>query len=576
VYASFWNVDAGARVTGNANLPGSFGPVTAVFADPARPILVFQRKDGSYFAWNFQTHKTLRGVAGTCSDKNERFVFDPTGTRLFVYCSDVSIFSLDTGKVVRVTGKVDRFALSPSGQQFVIVSDDRTVTVMDGTKATVLAKWRQADQILGLAMSYDDRTVLTQDYDGIQFRSSKTGAVSQPPLKTSQARTFDFQLSGTDNILVTDGDDGRMVWNVGRAAPIQQLEGDAEGFLPNGILVSTDGPKITLWEYPTEGHTGANFAVDRADLYVANGHRLLCSSVDGKKIITLTDGGDLYIWSSDPAMLLHAVTDEGEKLGSPATFSGNGKIIVTSSKSSITVWDAATLTATNHIQLDLPPARLDASGDGRRLVYINSKSNYDILDAGTLRSIKPAGLPSSVYAAALSADGEAVALGYKKSISLWRVADGSNLNKCDTNYVVGNVIWTDNGMIAYAMDDGTVAILMPDTCSSKQIFSFTVAQPSDEPSDADLRSEQGLILANLSNRVQVWSESQSKQIFDATRDNWPVFDESFSESTIFNILAGHRIIVGKQPDRNLHIYDLATKNEILSFKVSMAETNCAK
>jgi len=115
-----------------------------------------------------------------------------------------------------------------------------------------------------------------------------------------------------------------------------------------------------------------------------------------------------------------------------------------------------------------------------------------------------------------------------------------------------------------------VALLPPDGCTSTQIFSFTIAGPDKPPADADLRAKEGLILANLVNRVQVWSEAGSKSIFDAARQQWPVFDESFAESTLFDLLPGPRVIVGKQPEGTLEIYDLATKDKILSFA---ADTN---
>jgi hypothetical protein len=88
---------------------------------------------------------------------------------------------------------------------------------------------------------------------------------------------------------------------------------------------------------------------------------------------------------------------------------------------------------------------------------------------------------------------------------------------------------------------------------------------------AKLRARHGLILGAYANRVQVWSEPEAKIIFDANRDGWPVFDESMADSTLFDILPGRRIIVGRQPDSNLHIYDLNTKGEILSFAADSNE-----
>jgi WD40 repeat protein len=573
---SFWALDPDARVTKQADGPFPFGSVKAVLANPARPVFVFRGSDDSYFAWNFQTGQKLATVAGTCGYKDAQFTFDSAGSRLFVYCEDVSIFNLDTGQAAHAAGKFDHFALSPDGGHFV-VSVGQTVTVMDGDTAAIVAMWQQPDAKIGpsigsLAIGYNGGSILVQNYDGVQFRDVNTGAELRPPLKTGQARTFGFNVSPAANVLVTGGDDGTMVWNVDRSAPIQQLPASFYGFLLNGFLVTGAGQKITLWAYPREGHTGTRYAVDRGDFFLPAGHRFIAATGDATKIVTLTDNGDLDIWSTDPAMMLHGVADEGQRLGTPAVFGKNGNILVTTGQSGImTAWDPATLTEARHVQLEEPPVMLDASGDGRRLVLVYKTAAFDILDVASLRSIKPAGLPSKVYAAALSNDGETLALGYQKNISFWRVTDGSNLHNCDAADDVGGLVWTDTGTLAYTMDGGTVAVLTPDNCESTQIFSFKIAPPDKPPADADIRSQQGLILANLMNQVQVWSESESKSIFDASRAQWPVFDKSFGESTLFDILPNRRVIVGKEPDSDLHIYDLATKDQILAFAGDLNE-----
>jgi WD40 repeat protein len=581
---AFWNVDSGGRIPGQTGLTVPFGGVSAVFVDPARPILLFRGQDKTFTAWNYQTRQTVAGVTGRCNEDSAQFAFDPTGTRLFVYCSDVTIFDLATGHATRVSGKFDKFALAPNGKLFV-ASADANVTVFDAASAAVVTNWRQPDSVQGLAMNYDGTMVLTQNYDGIRFYSSKNGRVAATLLKTSQARTFDIMASPAANVVVAGGDIGSQVWNIDRAAPIQllaDLNSGAVSFLPNGYLVSSDGDsKMSLWEYTVEGHTGTREAVDHADLYVDGGHTFMGNSLDSKKIVTLSKAGDLYVWSSDPAMLLSAVADNGERLGDPAAISADGKVVVTTSAGAtdgndkptaptgvITVWDAATLKPTSQVRPPKPPAVLAISGDGRRIVYVDADDNYDILDATTLKSIKPTGLPRLVYSAALSADGQTVALGYSKGFSLWRIDGGANVKECSVAGNVGGVIFTDKGTIAYAMDDGSVYLLAPDNCDSQQIFAFTVDKSSNDPADADIRSKQGLISGYLFSRLQLWNESQGKKTFDQTRAQWPVFDTSGAEETIVDIVTGQRLIVGKQVDTNLHIYDLSDPNkpvEILSF-----------
>jgi WD40 repeat protein len=562
---SFWSIDDRGRASGKLDIAVPSKALANVFADPIRPIVVFWAKDGSYFAWNVETAKAVPGVEGSCSSGDATFAFD-SGARLLVYCSNVTVFNLDNGQKVQAKGNFEHFAMAPRGGTFA-VSTDRKISVIDKVTGAIVASWQQPGPIVDLGMSYDGKAVLCANYDGITFRDAGTGALSRPPLKTSQARTFGIKPSPTANILVADGDDGSQLWNIDRSAPIQSLAGNAVGFLPNGYLLSLNSPKITLWEYPTEGHTGTRFAVDRGDLYVSGGHSFLAGTSNGKAVATLTADGDIYLWSTDPAMLLHATADKGRRLGAPALFSTDGKSIVTTSNSgTVTVWDAATFVETAHVRPDHPPVALALSGDARRLAYVEENEDYDILDVPTLRSLKPPGLPSGAYAVALSSDGETLALGDNQILSFWRLSDGSNVARCTTKGPVGGIAWSDDGSMAYSMDGGAVALLDRDTCLSTEIFSFD----ADKPKNANLRFKQGLVLAFLANRVQVWSVSESKIILDVTRHEWPVFDESFAESTLFELLPGRRVIVGRQPDGVLTIYDLTTRDQILAFD---ADTN---
>jgi WD40 repeat protein len=289
---SFWKVDAGAHAITKTQLTLTVGSLTALVANPARPIFLFRSEDGAFFAWNFERQQVVPSVAGTCSESSSgglgagrgaQFRFNITGERLFMFCKDVTIFDLDTGQVTRLPGSFDSFSVSPGGREFA-VTKDKTVTVVDGMTGNVLTSWQQDDSIEGVAMSHDGKAVLTHNYQGIQFHDSRSGTLSQPPIRTSQARTFGLYTSAKESIFATYGDDGSKVWNAARAAPIRDVAGTLVGFLPDGTLVAATTQKITLWDYPTEGHTGTRFPVDRADLYLAQGHKFVTSSANGELV----------------------------------------------------------------------------------------------------------------------------------------------------------------------------------------------------------------------------------------------------------------------------------------------------
>jgi hypothetical protein len=192
------------------------------------------------------------------------------------------------------------------------------------------------------------------------------------------------------------------------------------------------------------------------------------------------------------------------------------------------------------------------------------------LDTGTSRSQKSATLPDRISTIAFSPDGEKLALGFQKRISLWRLLDGSNLYQCDTPDEIGNIVWTDDGTLVYATEVGTVGMLKPETCTFRQIFSFKLDRYIRPPAIADIRAKQGLIVANLQNQVQVWSESEAKEIFSADNADWPVFSDSDAVATLFDVLPGRRIVVGQAGSGILRIYELDTKNQVWAFQ---ADTN---
>jgi WD40 repeat protein len=272
-------------------------------------------------------------------------------------------------------------------------------------------------------------------------------------------------------------------------------------------------------------------------------------------------------------MLLHSVDDEaGEHLGVPAVFDTQEKLLATveqpsSDASKITMWDATRLVVTQELSLDKPPPiKLAVSGDGQSLLYINRDGSYVVLDVATRASVKSANLPPKASAAALNADGKTLVVAYDKTISIWNLASGANVRQCDTADPVGNLIWTDDGMIAYATDNGAVAILSGDSCKSENIFSFSIEQ--DRAADLYLRSKQGLILANLADHLQIWREKDSRKIFDSNLWASPDAD---AHRAYLDILPGDRIVVSGGSGSNLHIYDLATKDQILSFATDSSE-----
>jgi WD40 repeat protein len=610
--AAIWAVDAQGR-PGKKQPRPDFGEVKTIFANPTKPIVFIRLKDLSYFAWNYQTEQKVKGTEGKCDDElgnYSDFKFDRSGERLLIWCKQINIVELATGRVVNKPGSFTSVSLSGDGKRFATLRE-KVLTVEVWTTATgaLVKSWNAPETGLVLMNFNGEITYTRYGYYRIRAWKSATGTVLFQELP-NQVRSLDVFADPITDLLATAGDDGVKVWNGKTGEVIQHLpDAGIQDFLPNGLLAVKEGEKITLWEYIIESRLGHFEAKRRAVLDANESQSLAAISADGKRLASITEGGDIFMWRTDPAMLLRANDNAGECLRSVTT-SGDGKVIAAatalkpsgtyvpalcsavSPADAVTVWDTDTLAEKKRLDYTRYQAvnriRLDRSG-GRMLIGASAKpppgakkpnqeepagpTGYEVVETATGRRLFPAqGQLMDVDAPELSADGEWVAAINGQKLDLWRVTDGVKSTSCTLDEAI-EILAFDQGSnrLAVAGKSGTVWLIDPaKNCAASNILSL-----GGKVEDLDLRFRDGLVIVRMAwsdnsdqkiaSRLLVWSEQEQKvlveRLSDAPSQNW-------GGTAPFDVLpTKERLLLAEATDNTIRLVDAASDQEVGTFVI---------
>src|SRR5262249_22242380 len=124
--AAIWALDAEGRPVKKEARP-DLGSIKTIFANPTKPIVFIRRKDLSHFAWNYLTEQKVKGTEGKCDDdlgNYSDFKFDRTGERLLIWCKQVQVVELATGRVFSKPGPFRSVSLSGDGKRFATLREN--------------------------------------------------------------------------------------------------------------------------------------------------------------------------------------------------------------------------------------------------------------------------------------------------------------------------------------------------------------------------------------------------------------------------------------------------------------------
>jgi WD40 repeat protein len=540
--ASFWNKADKGRYSRGQDLPEKPGSIKAVIANPKKSILLFARTDNTFFAWDYQANAVVKGVEGSCDEFkdgnptqiDDHFKFDPSGSRLFAFCSSVRIFDTSNGRMISRPGPFELFALSGNGQRFVTAKREGSIieswNAVTGDK---IKSWKDDDFAhQTIAMSLDGDVALVGHRYSVQFWKASTGARLGPELQSGQSRTDEMIASPFDDLFATAGDDGTHLWSVERRASIQNSDAGVKAFLPNRMSITQSiSGDITLWRYAVEGHMGTSQPRIQAVIAKNEDQTFVAANAGGTKILTLGDG-DVYVWKTNPPMLIEAANVEAIDA---INLSADGKTIAAAPFAGedftdpvfFRFFDSDSLKekqrfgfvprTVNATRFDYNGKLLQLNQDGKRLLISTAgakQKSGTVADAGNAFEVFDVPAGQRIFPAKdqivggkdseISFDGETIAVVDGNYLDFYSIANKGRIKRCKI---------ADAGLIsvslneradraAVADDDGNTWSVERDSCKATS----AIPKSDDEGSEFGLRFRDGTIV-----RWSAWQEDESKK-----------------------------------------------------------------
>jgi len=210
------------------------------------------------------------------------------------------------------------------------------------------------------------------------------------------------------------------------------------------VAFSSDGTKlvsghlhglIKVWD--------AASLIESASVDVGTGTRSVAFNYDGTQIVSghTAQDGLIMLWDAvSLTELASAITGSYGAGVSSVAFSSDGtKVALGDGNGDVQVWDAASLTDLNTVNVGSALRSVDFNGDGTKLVSGDNGRAVKLWDAETLGELATAYVGSWVVTVAFSSDGTKVASGDRTgAVKVW---DGASLKQVANAYL-GGVVWS--------------------------------------------------------------------------------------------------------------------------------------
>jgi hypothetical protein len=591
-----------------------FSGIKNVTSFPKTSVFVLQAEDGSYSAWDYASDERLKRINGKCQKDTVQFDFDASGTKLFAFCGDsLRISDIEKGSIVTL-GPLSNYSMAGNGTSFIIYRSKRA-ELWDAGSVKQIRSWK-SERPIDVWLNFEgDKILETRTGPEMKDKGSQTGLyrvkiISSQTGKTivgnlpTQGRTFGVNTTGASQIFATSGDEGVNVWNNQETpAVIQHLDGGLD-FLSNGILLVEGDTKITAWQYFLDTRLGHYISSKRATLQWRESHSFLDANFDNSEILTLSDAGDLLLWSLKPPMLLRA-NDEAPECLASVTIAKGANLMATLGSfepyhrrgrcghfergDAVIFWDLNTLQVQKRMDLRglgrLTSLSTDALGQRILVTFFRQPKLNDVHDIPLFQEYKVIDVATNeillpkenqrgqkIYASAMSEDGSTVALSEGSKIDIWKLHGDGESRTCqlDSSIVVGIIAYNNtSNNIALADTSGNLWTLVPATCNLTKV-PVAVGQHAIA---VDLKYRGTLVAAELpvkdpdtdasSNVLVLWDEASDRillnQKLTPTSELTPL--ELFSDSLRLAQSGG------PNGEKNVFVIDIGSQRKLLDFDI---------
>ncbi len=329
-----------------------------------------------------------------------RYVAAGPGLRRFVAAGrrEASVIDREGRELARLAhpARVQRAAFSPNGLLIATAGADGDALVWEGNGRLHKAfRGRDDSEILDVGFSGLSRLLVTAGSDGTaRVYNLRTGnRVSTMPLHVQQVRRASFGAN-EDAVLTASRDKTARTWKVDTGAPRAVFAGHedtvtAAVLLPGDRLATaSDDGTVRTWlaqlqpplrpapSLPAPRPTRDPRATIRGDTVVLDGvelkghrHEVLSVEVsrDGRRVVTAARDGDARIWDARTGETLHVLRGHFGTVFD-ASFSPDGRWVVTAGPATAGLWDATTGERVYFLQGHRGPLRAAAFDSPTRIV----------------------------------------------------------------------------------------------------------------------------------------------------------------------------------------------------------------
>jgi WD40 repeat protein len=416
-----WDAETGSQIGILKSPSAEIGFNSAEFSRDSRQI-VTTNSDRLARIWNAETGKEIQLFRGHTADVRTA-TFSPNGRRIVTGSDDLSarVWDTTTGKEIRTlrghSEEVTGVAFSRDGYRIVTTSRDGSGRVWDAEAAQALGVFRSPGALARGVFNPDDQQITTASSEVARAWSVRPvhDVMVLRSDDPSGSAVFDH---GGDRVLVTSFAAAR-IWSVETGRQVIHLPGH---FLAGGAFSPDDRRLVTagfgiaeIWSVDTgqrirvlKGHSGAV----RQAVY----------SPDGRKVATASTDGTARLWDAETGEELKTFSGHADDLTRVA-FDPQGLRVLTASRDrTARLWDATTGRSILVLEHSGPVRDASFSPDGRRIVTA-SEDTVAIWSAETGEEEAALGKLSLPLTAAFSPNGQRILVAtYHKTAQLWDLA----------------------------------------------------------------------------------------------------------------------------------------------------------
>jgi RNA polymerase sigma factor (sigma-70 family) len=566
--------------------PGA--PVQSMAFLPGDRVVVSTGFRGIYF-WDAATGKELRRIR-VSEDGAGPFALSEDGKLLAAVCDRViRVWDVGSGREMgKLSGRAGRLGFSHDG---------RTLATLDDQGILCLWSWREGKQlrrmgtghynILGVAFSADDRTVLSWDMREMRLWEAGSGRLRQAipypnagctyldrvvmsadgklaahsvldqpvrlfetatgkeigRMEAGQVRVLGFTPDGRGLLLSERQKEGAALWDIARGKEVYRINtGRQAAFSRDGKVLALAGDAIRLYDAATgkrlDPCTGQSYSSDR-----------LIFSPDGRQLAGRSfDDGTVHVWEAQSGKLLHV-------FGKPGREDGHGYSLAFAPDGTKLAWAdwggrvylVDPRSGQELRQWSVNP-KIDAvesvafSPDGRALSTVSYQAGFpgrpqvqlvQMWDLATGKEVARhlRGFSDSINPRLLSPDGAAVLLSEEGRLLLRDVRKGRELAPLQTSARAGRISWPtfsgDSRTLAACVEpDVGSGIRLWETASGKECARITPPKP--QPGRLAL-SPTGRVLAWASpETIALWDLATGREVARLRGPGLPVHSLAFS------------------------------------------------